>query len=71
MRFLDAIERCTDLMAEFPKGGSAWDFVGRGIRRWNVAGFPYGLFYRFDGQQVVILRVLHSARDVPGTLRGA
>ena len=70
LRFLDAFERCIGLLAEFPKGGASWDFVGHGIRRWNVHGFPYGLFYRNEGDRVVILRILHSARDIPATLRG-
>ena len=69
LRFLDSIEQASDLLGEFPKSGAPWDFVGRGIRRWNIAGFPYGLFYREEGDRVLILRILHVARDIPPTLR--
>lgn len=69
LRFLDSIEAAGEFLAEFPKSGAPWEFVGRGIRRWNVAGFPYGLFYRNEADRVLILRILHSSRDIPATLR--
>lgn len=46
LRFLDIIEDVQVLLSEFPKSGASWDFVGGGIRRWNMTGFPYGVFYR-------------------------
>lgn len=69
LRFLDSIEDVHIQLSEFPMSGASWDFVGPGIRRWTVKGFSYGLFYRFDGERVLILRILHSARDIPATLR--
>ena len=49
LRFLDIIEDVQVLLSEFPKSGALWDFVGRGIRRWDTTGFPYGVFYRDEG----------------------
>ena len=69
LRFLDIIEDVQVLLSEFPKSGALWDFVGRGIRRWDTTGFPYGVFYRDEGERFLILRILHSARDIPATLR--
>ena len=40
LRFLDIIEDVQVLLSEFPKSGASWDFVGGGIRRWNMTGFP-------------------------------
>lgn len=34
-----------------------------GIRRLNLRRFPYGTFYFVTGQTVVVLGVLHGARD--------
>jgi toxin ParE1/3/4 len=33
------------------------------VRRANLAGFPYGVFYLVRGETVFLLAVLHSARD--------
>lgn len=73
-RFAAALRGGLDHIRTAPASGSPKYRPDTGIedlRVWPVKGFPYLIFYRFDGQQVVILRVLHSARDVPGTLRGA
>jgi plasmid stabilization system protein ParE len=33
------------------------------IRRLNLRRFPYGIFYFVEGRKVVVLGVLHGARD--------
>ncbi len=33
------------------------------IRRVNLPKFPYGIFYYISGQTVVVLGVIHGARD--------
>jgi toxin ParE1/3/4 len=33
------------------------------VRRANLAGFPYGVFYCMLGETVYVLAVLHAARD--------
>ena len=36
-----------------------------GVRRIAISGFPkHLLFYRFDGGEILILRVVHGARDL-------
>ena len=37
----------------------------QGARRTTISGFPkHLLFYRFDGEEVFVLRVVHGARDL-------
>ena len=33
------------------------------VRRALVSRFPYGIFYRVESKRVVVLAVLHTARD--------
>ena len=40
-----------------------------GLRAWPITGFPYLIFYRTLGDEVFILRILHTARDIPASLR--
>jgi toxin ParE1/3/4 len=41
----------------------------RTIRQWRIKNFKdYLIFYRVEGEQVDILRVLHGARDLEGVL---
>jgi plasmid stabilization system protein ParE len=37
--------------------------VAAEVRKWRVRGTPYQLYYRVTGRDIVILRVLHVARD--------
>jgi plasmid stabilization system protein ParE len=39
------------------------------IRRVNLPSFPYGVFYFADESRVVILAVLHGARDSDAELQ--
>ena len=37
----------------------------RDVRRTTISGFPkHLLFYRFEGREIHILRVMHGARDL-------
>ena len=37
----------------------------RGLRKLPIAGFPKHLvFYRFDDEEVFVIRVVHGARDL-------
>ena len=42
--------------------------LGKRYRLWSLAGFPYLLVYDPDTQPPQILRVLHTARDLPPLL---
>lgn len=63
---LDAIERDATLLATQPMMGRARDELVRGIRSWPTST-PYILFYEADLQGIVIVRVLHHARDIQTT----
>jgi toxin ParE1/3/4 len=41
----------------------------RGFRRVFVHRFPYKLFYRLEGNRVIVFRILHARRDHPRLLR--
>lgn len=49
----DAIERYPQMFAQ----------VHGEIRRALLSQFPYGVFYRVESRRVVVLAVLHTARD--------
>lgn len=53
-----------------PEAGSPCRFKARelrDVRRTSVRGFPKHLiFYQFQGGEVVVLRVVHGARDLEG-----
>lgn len=57
-----------ELLRRTPRIGSRYQrSAGKAIelRRWRIGGFPlYHLFYLIRGNDVVIVRVLHSSRDV-------
>lgn len=40
----------------------------RGFRRVLVQRFPYKLFYRLEGDRVIVFRILHASRDHPRLL---
>jgi plasmid stabilization system protein ParE len=41
----------------------------RGFYRMFVHRFPYKLFYRVEGDRVIVSRILHARRDHPRLLR--
>ena len=38
--------------------------IYRSVRRALTPGFPFGVYYRVDGDEVVVLAVIHSSRDL-------
>ena len=60
--FLAAVNASLDAIAQFPEMFAA---THGDVRRAIVARFPYAVFYRVEPQQIVVLAVLHTARD-PG-----
>lgn len=62
-RFRRALSAIVDHIEQFPESAPA---VHGDIRRAVVPGFPYSLFYIVDEGLVVVLRVLHGARDPSG-----
>ena len=58
--FLAAVDASFDAIQEFPE---MFARMHGEVRRAIVSRFPYGVFYRIEPRQVVVLTVLHMARD--------
>nr|WP_054685187.1 type II toxin-antitoxin system RelE/ParE family toxin [Microbacterium sp. No. 7]ALJ21435.1 hypothetical protein AOA12_16655 [Microbacterium sp. No. 7] len=63
-QLLDQLDRVVDRLITFPKGAPPVDGFP-GVRRARMRQFPYGVFYRLDGDDILILRVVHTRRDAP------
>ena len=61
-RFLTAVYDAEDRLAEFPELGKPRANFGPRIRTWTIE--PYLIFYAVEPDAVVILRILHGARDL-------
>ena len=66
-RFCDAVEQALSLLATHPQIGSKAGFRhAPQVRKWVVQKFPnYLLFYLEQPDGVVVIRLLHGARDLP------
>lgn len=64
-RFFDAFESTLDDIRRTPKIGGVRSFQDRiDVRMWFVRGFRKSLiFYTENTDEIVILRIIHSARD--------
>jgi toxin ParE1/3/4 len=58
--WLEEVRRAIKVLEERPQ--SCGDYY-RGFRRLLMHRFPYKLFYRIEGNTVLIFRILHAARD--------
>lgn len=59
-QFLDEINRAVGLLESSPERHPVYY---RGFRRMLTHRFPYKLFYRIEGRDVIVVRVLHAKRD--------
>jgi len=59
-RFLTAVGSAFDAIERYPQ---MFTQVHGEVRRALVSRFPYGVFYRVESKRVVVLAVLHTARD--------
>ena len=60
---LEVIEREANLLAQQPYLGRERPELGGAVRSWTTSA-PYIVFYTIVGSDIVVLRVLHHARDV-------
>lgn len=58
--FLAAVDATFDAIERIPE---MFRRVHGEVRRANVSRFPYAVFYRIEPKSVVVLTVLHTARD--------
>jgi toxin ParE1/3/4 len=71
-RFLEALELALGQIQQEPGIGSprlARAMQSLALRIWPVKGFPYLIFYLDLPEGPQIWRVLHTARDIPSSLR--
>mgnify|MGYP003882038797 CR=1 FL=1 len=57
---LEEIRHAVHLLEEHPERRPIYY---RGFRRLLTVRFPYKLFYRFEGDHVIVFRILHAKRD--------
>ena len=58
--FLAEVDALFRVIEQFPE---MYGFAHGDVRRAIVSRFPYAVFYLVEARQVVVLTVLHSARD--------
>ena len=61
-RVLTRLFAAEDRLAAFPEMGPLRDELAPGVRSWVVA--DYLIFCRVDPDSIIVLRVLHGARDI-------
>jgi plasmid stabilization system protein ParE len=61
-RFLSQFDAVIERIVTFPRGAPPVEGFP-GMRRARLRPFPYGVFYRLSGEDIVILRALHTRRD--------
>ena len=59
-RFLTGVDSAFDAIERYPE---MFARVHGEVRRAVVSRFPYAVFYRIESKRVVVLTVLHTARD--------
>jgi toxin ParE1/3/4 len=68
LRFLDALDETIQFINDFPDLGNPWESDNprhAGLRFRLVMRFEnHVVLYRRDGEQVVVLRVLHGSRNI-------
>ncbi len=69
LQLLDEFEAALDRVARRPGIGSPrYAHLLQGLRFWRLRRHPYLVFYVDQPGFVDVLRVLHSARDIPAAL---
>ena len=70
IRFDTAVFDSFEMLIETPFAGVERPYSNRllsGLRMWFVHGFErYLIFYRVEDRRILIVRVLHSSRDIAG-----
>ena len=58
--FLSAVQSTLRSIEQFPE---MFVSIHRDVRRAIVSRFPFAVFYLVESRRIVVLRVLHTARD--------
>jgi len=69
-RFCDAVEAALNVLAVHPQIGPKAGFPkAPEVRFWPLRRFPnYLIFYRVNFNSVILLRLLHGARNLPPSI---
>ena len=59
MEFLAEFDHCVEVIVEAPQ---RWRVVSADLRRYLMPRFPYGLYYRIEGDEVRLLVVKHHSQ---------
>ena len=62
IRMRQRIELAPDLLTRFPQMGTP--LGSSAIRKLRVQRTPFVLYYQFESDRIVVLRVIHAARDI-------
>ena len=69
---MDSLEKALETIASMPDLGSPWESDERrlaNIRYWQISEFPnYLIFYKPVREGILIMRILHGARDIRNIL---
>lgn len=60
IEFITEIERCISLASSHPL---QFAVVHKDVRRVVARRFPYCIYFRLDGNRIVVLAVFHANRD--------
>jgi toxin ParE1/3/4 len=64
-RLLDQVEAAVELLSHYPDLGHPREDLRPGLRSLRVRPFQHLLFYRRAADEIVLLRLIHGARDLP------
>jgi toxin ParE1/3/4 len=67
-RLVDRIDRAEQRLGAQPAMGPARPDLANGLRHWPLP--PYLILYRIEPDCVLVVRVLHGARDLPALFGG-
>lgn len=65
LELMDRIADRMKLLRMSPESGEICEALGAGIRRVVVGN--YAVYYKPDVEEINVLRILHSARDMPAS----
>jgi plasmid stabilization system protein ParE len=60
LEFVEEVDRVLDDLREFPEAHAV---VHKDLREALVHRFPYAVYYRVEPEQVVVVAIIHTARN--------
>jgi len=68
LKFVDEIEHSIAFIAGQPEACAIYTKLeGKEFRKWRVGGFPVSVFFRMEGEDVIVLEALYAHRmDIAG-----